>query len=81
MTLPWHYHPVINAAYILQGTLGLKLKDGAQKIYREGDALIEVVNIIHTGKALGPTDVDLIVFYAGEKTIPTAIQPDPESKQ
>ena len=81
VTLPWHYHPVINAAYILQGTLELKLQDGAQKIYRKGDALIEVVNTNHTGKALGPTDVDLIVFYAGEKTMTTTILDDRKSKQ
>ena len=43
----------INAAVILQGTLELKLKDGSQKIYQKGDALIEVVNTIHAGKALG----------------------------
>ena len=43
VTLPWHYHPDINPAYILQGTLELKLQDGTQKIYRIGDALIEVV--------------------------------------
>ena len=43
VTLPWHYHPFINAAFILQGTLELKLQDGTQKIYRIGHALIEVV--------------------------------------
>ena len=43
VTLPWHYHPDINPAYILQGTLEPKLQDGTQKIYRIGDALIEVV--------------------------------------
>ena len=80
VTLPWHYHPVINAAFILQGTLELKLKDGTQKIYRQGDAVIEVVNTIHAGKALGATDVDLVVFYAGEKAMRTTVMTDPESK-
>jgi len=78
-TLPWHYHPVINAAVILQGTLELKLKDGSQKIYQKGDALIEVVNSIHAGKALGTTDVDLIVFYAGEEAMPTTVLTDPKT--
>ena len=78
-TLPWHYHPVINAAVILQGTLELKLKDGSQKIYQKGDALIEVVNTIHAGKALGTTDVDLIVFYAGEEAMPTTVLTNPQT--
>ncbi|WP_244278928.1 cupin domain-containing protein [Synechococcus sp. UW179B] len=81
VTLPWHYHPVINAAVILQGTLELKLKDGTRKTYQQGDALIEVVNTIHEGKALGATDVDLIVFYAGEKDVPTTVLIDPQNNQ
>ena len=81
VTLPWHDHPVINAAFILQGTLELKLKDGTKKIYTMGDALIEVVNTIHTGTALGTTDVDLVVFYAGDKAMPTTRLDDLESAQ
>ena len=81
VTLPWHYHPVINAAVILQGTLELKLKDGNRKTYQQGDALIEVVNTIHEGKALGETDVDLIVFYAGEKDVPTTVLTSPQNNQ
>ncbi len=77
VSLAWHYHPVINAAFILQGTLELKLKDGTKKIYRKGDALIEVVNTIHTGRALGPKDVDLVVFYAGENAMPTTVLAEP----
>ncbi len=67
VTLPWHYHPVINAAVILDGTLELHLRNGTKKRYESGDALIEVVNTLHSGKAIGDKDVHLIVFYAGEK--------------
>ena len=35
--------------------------------------LIEVVNTLHSGKAVGSKDVDLIVFYAGEKGQKTTI--------
>ena len=73
VTLPWHYHPVINAAVILDGILELKLKNGMRQQYERGDALIEVVNTLHSGKALGPNDVHLIVFYAGEKGEPTTL--------
>jgi quercetin dioxygenase-like cupin family protein len=78
VTLQWHYHPVINAAVILKGKLELKLKDGTQKIYKKGEALIEVVNTVHAGTALGTTDVDLVVFYAGEKEIPTTVLTAPQ---
>ena len=65
-TLPWHYHPVINAAVILQGILELKSKDGSQKIYQKDDAL-------------GTKDVHLIVFYAGEEAMPTTVLTDPKT--
>ena len=55
---------MINAAVTLKGALELKSKDGTRKIYQKGEAVIEVDNTIHTGKALGTKDVDLIVFYA-----------------
>ena len=73
VTLPWHYHPVINAAVVLDGTLELHLLNGTKKIYKRGDALIEVVNTLHSGKAMGDKDVKLIVFYAGEKGQQTTI--------
>ena len=73
VTLPWHYHPVINAAVILDGTLELYLQNGSKKRYESGDTLIEVVNTLHSGKAVGGKDVHLIVFYAGEKGQQTTI--------
>lgn len=78
-TLLWHCHHKINAAVILKGTLELKSKDGSQKIYQKGDALIEVVNTIYAGKALRTTDVDLIMFYAGEEAMPTIVLTDPKT--
>ena len=67
VTLPWHYHPVINAAVILKGNLELYLEDGRTKTFGQGEALVEVVNTVHAGKAIGNHDVELIVFYAGSK--------------
>ena len=73
VTLPWHFHPVINAAVILKGRLELYSKDGMTKAFGPGEALIEVVNTIHAGKALGSEDVVLIVFYAGSQGQPTTV--------
>ena len=60
VTLPWHSHPVINSAMILKGRLELYTKDGMTKSFEAGEALIEVVNTVHAGKAVGPDDVDLV---------------------
>ena len=74
VTLPLHTHPVINAGVILQGKLQLSLQDGTTRLFKQGDALIEVVNTVHTGKSLGPKDAVVLVFYAGSKHLPTTVQ-------
>jgi len=74
VALPLHTHPVINAGVILQGTLQLSLQDGTTRLFNQGDALIEVVNTVHTGKSLGPKDTVVLVFYAGSKDLPTTVQ-------
>ena len=73
VTLPWHYHPVINAAVVLKGSLKLFLRNGETKTYSAGEALIEVVDTVHAGQALGSEDVDVLVVYAGAKGMPTTV--------
>ena len=43
VTLPWHYHPVINAVVILKGDLDLYLVDGRTKTILTIEALVEVI--------------------------------------
>jgi quercetin dioxygenase-like cupin family protein len=73
VTLPWHYHPVINAAVILKGNLELYLEDGRTKVFGPGEALVEVVNTVHAGKSIGNDDVELVVFYASSKGQSTTV--------
>lgn len=69
----FHSHPVINAAVVIQGKLELSLKDYKKRIFNTGDALIEVVNKVHTGKSIGQDDLIVIVFYAGSENLPTTV--------
>ena len=77
VVLPWHTHPVINAAVILRGALELNLKDGTTKVFQPGQAIVEVIDTVHTGKAIGSEDVDVVVFYAGVDGMPTTVLQDP----
>lgn len=61
----WHLHPVASFAYILEGELEVRLKDGAVKRLAPGQALAEVVNTLHNGRNVGSGPVKLVVFYAG----------------
>jgi quercetin dioxygenase-like cupin family protein len=70
-TLPWHTHPMPNAAYVISGTLHVESMDGRhRKTLHAGDTLPEMVGIAHRGRT-DDTGAELIVFYAGTKSMPT----------
>lgn len=76
-TLAWHEHPMPNAAYMLSGELTVEKKsDGKTRHLKAGDALPEMVDIIHRGYT-GDKEAQLIVFYAGNTEQPLSI---PEKK-
>jgi len=61
----WHKHRIPVYAYVLAGELTVELEDGKKAIFKEGDAIIEVVNASHNGRNLGAMPVKLVVFYTG----------------
>lgn len=73
--LPMHFHPVINAGYVLKGILKVVAEDGASKTFKAGDAIIEMVNKNHYGMNEGDEDVELIMFYAAITEAPTITIP------
>ena len=70
--LPWHRHPMPNAAYVVSGELLVEKWDGGQTIRLvAGDVLPEMVNGVHRG-VTGDAPVVLIVFYAGVRGLPVS---------
>ena len=80
VTLPRHFHPVINAGVLLQGSLRVESDDGASQSLKPGQALIEMVNKVHRGVSLGPEPAVVVVVYVAPKgspiTLPAASAPD-----
>ena len=79
VTLPRHFHPVINAGVLLQGSLRVESDDGASQSLKPGQALIEMVNKVHRGVSLGPEPAVVVVVYVAPKgspiTVPAASAP------
>ena len=70
--LPWHTHPMPNAAYILSGEIVVEKKEtGEKKLLTQGQVLPEMVGQLHRGTT-GNAPAVLIVFYAGTKGMPLA---------
>lgn len=65
----WHHHNVINYGIVEQGELTIVCADGAEKTFRAGEALVEVVGTIHRGENRGKEPVVLDMFYVGKEGI------------
>lgn len=72
-TLPWHTHPMPNAAYIISGHLTIEDKvTGQKKRYNAGEALPESVDTVHRGMT-DSEDVIVVVTYAGTPGTPLSV--------
>jgi quercetin dioxygenase-like cupin family protein len=61
----WHQHPVPSFGFLVEGTLEITLVDGRVKRMEPGEALSEVTDTMHNGRAVSKTPVKIVVFYAG----------------
>ncbi len=72
----WHSHSISVYAYVLSGKLSVEIEGGKTVEFKEGEAIIEVVNTRHNGINKGTVPVKLVVFYLGGKGIPNVIKAD-----
>lgn len=71
-TLPWHYHNVALVGYVLRGAIRIETIDGMGQTFREGEAIAEVVQLIH--RAVVEQDgVELLVFCVSDGNSPLTI--------
>jgi quercetin dioxygenase-like cupin family protein len=61
----WHSHPILVYAYVLSGKITVALEGGSQYDFKEGEAILEVINTPHIGRNNGTVPVKLVVFYTG----------------
>ena len=78
--LAWHHHPVMNYGVLVQGELTIIAKDGAEKIVRAGEAVVEMVGTVHHGENRGTQPAILYMFYLSQEGLPLSV-PNPEMKQ
>lgn len=61
----FHRHPVPLVAYILEGELTVDYGEKGVKTFRQGDAVVEAMNVPHRGMNLGVGIVKLLAVYVG----------------
>jgi quercetin dioxygenase-like cupin family protein len=74
ISLAMHCHTIPLAAYVTKGSLKVVKANGEEKMFKAGDAFIEVMKTWHKG--VFNEDAELIVFYAGEKDVPVSTKKD-----
>jgi len=74
--LPWHKHPSINAGCLIKGEITVLSESGEERLIREGEGLIELVDTWHYGRNDGEVPAEIIVVYAGVKSESLAIMKD-----
>lgn len=70
----WHSHSINVYAYVLSGQMKVEIEGGKTAEFKEGEVIIEVVNLRHNGVNKGKIPVKLLVFYLGEKGVPNVIR-------
>ena len=60
-----HRHPVPLVAYILEGELTVDYGEKGIKTFRQGDAVVEAMNLPHRGMNLSGGVVKLLAVYIG----------------
>jgi quercetin dioxygenase-like cupin family protein len=78
--LPFHCHPVPTMGYVKRGLLEVETKRGDMRSFAEGSAVVEVMNTLHRGRAVGGP-VDIVVFYAGADGVPVTVLPGSEEAE
>lgn len=77
VSLAVHCHPIPLAAYVLKGSVKVVKPSGENKVFKSGEAFIEVMNEWHKG--IFVEDTVLIVFYAGKKNVALSVKNDSSS--
>ncbi|MDA4845517.1 cupin domain-containing protein [Hoeflea poritis] len=60
-----HSHPYPTYGYILSGELTVAYPGGIEKVYRQGEAVMDAVNEPHNGRNDGSVPVRVLVVFMG----------------
>lgn len=62
----WHTHGVPVVGYLINGELDMEYADGKRVTLKQGDAIIEAMQVAHIGANLGQTPATLFVTFVGD---------------
>jgi quercetin dioxygenase-like cupin family protein len=70
-----HKHGVPLFAYVLEGEITVDYGARGKRVYRQGDALMEAMDMPHFGADAGPQPVRILTVYMGADGAPADVIP------
>jgi quercetin dioxygenase-like cupin family protein len=66
----WHQHDVPMFGYILEGEVTVTYAGKGTHVYRQGDALMEAIDIPHNGRNTGNIPARILAVFMGADGVP-----------
>jgi quercetin dioxygenase-like cupin family protein len=66
----WHQHDVPMFGYILEGEVTVTYAGKGTHVYRQGDALMEAIDIPHNGRNTGKIPARILAVFMGADGVP-----------
>jgi len=66
----WHQHDVPMFGYILEGEVTVTYAGKGTNVYRQGDALMEAIDIPHNGRNTGKIPARILAVFMGADGVP-----------
>lgn len=66
----WHRHDVPMFGYVLEGEVTVDYGDKGTHVYRQGDALVEAIDMPHNGRNTGKGEARILSVFMGAEGVP-----------
>lgn len=73
----WHEHDVPLLAYVLEGELTVDYGAEGTHVYREGDVIVEAIDLPHNGHNAGPGIARMFAVFLGADGVPDTVVAEP----
>jgi quercetin dioxygenase-like cupin family protein len=72
-TTGWHRHDVPMFGYMLDGEITVDYGKSGTRTYRQGDAVMEAVDVLHDGRNTGRTPARVLAVFLGADGVPNTV--------
>ena len=66
----WHQHDVPMFGYVLEGEVTVDYGAKGTHVYRQGDALVEAIDVPHNGRNTGKGEARILSVFMGAEGVP-----------